>query len=410
VPTLEPGLIDVDFTDPELNCDPYPFMEEWRAKGSVVYNESNNRYLVLSYKNCARVLSRIDLFDSQDSSRQEHFVRMHGGLTMEAIDDNRQHQAVRGIWAAEFERGNLSRHRDMISEIITEEISRFVDLLGYGNVVDAIPHMFRRIPQVVIAKMLGIDADMYEEFASWGHAIGQSIAGERDPSPAGQKLIADGLIGRNNLKAYLTDVVHRRRRRGPGGTDLISEMVFSEYGRETMSDEEILANCAQLVFAGNETTVAMMGLTMAALAGHPEQRRQLVADRTLIPQAFEEVHRWTTLVQTLPRHAATDASDIEGILVPQGAEIWAMMGAGNRDPQRWENPAVFDIGRTSRQHLGFGFGMHVCLGLNLARLEIQLWLNELLDRLPDFEVGPIDFGQRFPFPTRAPLSVPVSRG
>ena len=137
-----------------------------------------------------------------------------------------------------------------------------------------------------------------------------------------------------------------------------------------------------------------MAITLVALAQHPDQRRLLVEDRTLIPQAIEEIHRWQTLVQTNIRHSCSDVSEIEGVRIPDGAEMRPLMGAGNRDPERWDRPDQLDIRRAPNKHLGFG--MHTCLGIHLARLEIAIWLDQLLDRLPDYEVvGPIDWGRNF---------------
>jgi cytochrome P450 len=111
--------------------------------------------------------------------------------------------------------------------------------------------------------------------------------------------------------------------------------------------------------------------------------------------------------QDAARHAWSDESEIDGIPIPNGAEMRPLVGAGNRGPRRWDRPDEFDIFRPRKQHLGFGFGMHICIGLNLARLEAQVWLEQALDKLPDYEVvGPIDYGRNFIL--RGPLAVHVA--
>jgi cytochrome P450 len=177
-----------------------------------------------------------------------------------------------------------------------------------------------------------------------------------------------------------------------------------------MDEQEIVASNTQLVFAGNETTAKLMASTLVALGLHPEQRRLLVEARSLIPQAIEEVLRWMPVVDALPaRHACSDESEVGGVRVPRGAAMAPLIVAANRDPSRWRDPHRFDILRERKQHLGFGFGMHVCLGLNLARLEVQVWLDCLLDRLPDYHVaGPIDYGHHFIL--RGPVAVPLALG
>jgi cytochrome P450 len=186
-------------------------------------------------------------------------------------------------------------------------------------------------------------------------------------------------------------------------------MVFHDFAR-SMEEQEIVASVTQLVFAGNETTAKLMASTLVALAQHPDQRRALTADRSLIPQAIEEVLRWMTVVTNLQaRHACSPDSHVQGIPIPVGAAMAPLVAAANRDPARWDNPHAFDIFRPAKQHLGFGFGMHVCLGLNLARLETEIWLDRLLDRLPDYTLAaPIDYGRSFLL--RGPVAVPVAAG
>lgn len=172
-------------------------------------------------------------------------------------------------------------------------------------------------------------------------------------------------------------------------------MVHHEFAKE-MDEEEIIANNTQLVFAGNGTTSKLMAITLVALGQHPEQRRMLIEGRSLIPQAVEEIHRWQTLVQTNTRNACSGASDIEGVHIPDGAEWRPLLGAANRDPERWNRTDELDIRRPVKRHLCFGFGMHSCRGMNLARLEIQIWPDQLLEKVPDYDhAAEIDWGRNF---------------
>jgi cytochrome P450 len=396
--------VDVNLSDWEFNQNPYPVMEAWRSLGPVVYNSRHDRYMVLSYRNCAKVLANVTQFNSQ---RMVEFFKMtFGGVTMEAIDTPRHHE-MRGVWAEDFQRDVVIAQRQLISEVVASRIDPFVERVRSGEIVDAIPHLTRGIPTLVIAKMLGIETEMYEEFSSWSDAIGNGGEGFLDPSPRGAKLLEESVAGTKALNEYMAAAIVRRRERGVRGEDLVSKMVFDDFA-SSMAEEEIVASNTQLVFAGNETTAKLMAATLVALGQHPDQRRALVADRSLIPQAFEEVHWWQTLVQNLPRHACSDESQIAGIPIPNGAEVMPLIGAANRDPSRWENPDQFDIFREPKQHLGFGFGMHVCLGLNLARLEAQIFIEQLLDKLPDYELaGDIDYGRNFLL--RGPAAVPITR-
>jgi cytochrome P450 len=400
--------VSQDWADWDFGQNPYPAFEEWRKLGPVVYNDRHDEYLVLGYRGCARTLANVRNFSSQDL--EELFIQTFGGVTMEAIDTPRHH-AMRGVWSGYFERQALECHRRLVEEIVESQVGPFVERVRSGEVVDAISNMTRAVPTLVIARMLGVDESMHRQFSAWSDAMGSTQEGTYDlATERGQRVVAAGRAATAALNAYLADVIKGRRAAGPGdggpgedraggdragedragedraGEDLVSMMVHHSFARE-MTEQEIIASNTQLVFAGNETTAKLMATTLVALARHPDQRRALCADRSLIPRAIEEVHRWQTIVQTLPRRASSDESDVEGVRIPRGAKVRVVLAAGNRDSQRWDHPERLDIHREPRQHLGFGFGMHVCLGLNLARLELQVWLNRLLDLLPDFDVS-----------------------
>jgi cytochrome P450 len=395
--------VDQDVSDWGFSQDPYPTWEEWRRLGPVVYNERHDEYFVTGYRNCARALTKVDRFSSQDL--EDLFVRAFGGVTMEALDTPRHH-AMRGVWAGFFERDSLESQRELVTEVVTAQVDGFIERVRAGEVVDAIPNMTRAIPTLVIARLLGIDESMHQQFSDWSDAMGYTTAAAFDTSPEGKVIVERGTQATAALNAYLAEVIKRRRAEGRG-EDLVSTMVYDQFADE-MTEKEIIASNTQLVFAGNETTAKLMATILAALAQHPDQRRALAADRSAIPQAIEEIHRWETLVQALPRRVNSDQSEIAGVRIPRGAGVQLLIGAGNRDPERWDNPEQLDLFRPPRQHLGFGFGMHVCLGLNLARIELQEWLNQILDKLPEYELaGTLEY-PRGATGLRAPKSVQVA--
>ena len=397
--------ITQDMTSWEFNQDPYPTMEEWRALGPVVYNNWNGEYYITGYRDCARALTKVDMFSSQDLV--ELFTAIFGGVTMEAIDSPRHHQ-MRAVWAEFFQRDSLLDTRQLITDVVTSQVQPLAARLRDGETIDAIANMTRAIPTLVIAQMLGIDESMHEQFSAWSDAMGTTNEGSSDPSPRGQQLVANGMAATAALNGYMAEIIARRRCGSRDGDDLVSMMVNHDFANE-MDEQEIIASNTQLVFAGNETTAKLMATTLVALAQHPDQRRALVADRSLIPQAFEEIHRWQTLVQLLPRRASSDHSNVQGVHIQRGSQVQILPGAANRDPQRWDNADTLDVLRPPRQHLGFGFGMHVCLGLNLARLEVEIWLNQILDEIPDYQLADvIDYGRGFGL--RGPIGVPITLG
>lgn len=400
--------IDFDLTSPSFNTDPFGTIDEWRQLGPVVYNRAVDKYLVLSYAGCSTVLSDLRMFDSQAPDRQEHFMNMFGGLTMEALDSPR-HNDMRNIWATSFDRKHLEFCRALVETVVSRHVDEFAERVRSGETVDVLAGMTRSIPTAIIARLLGVPDDMTDQFARWSDAIGQSIAGERDNSDRSRRLRLAGALARQELTAFIADAVAERRGREEASPDLIAQMVFSEYGKTGMSEEEIIASNVQLVFAGNETTANVLALAMVALALHPDQRRAIRSEPSLVPAAFEELHRWNTLTQTSPRNACSESSTVDGYAIPDKAEVWPLIGAANRDPSRWPDPHRLDVHRQERKNLGFGFGMHICLGQHLARLEGHVWLRRILEALPDFDLAaPVDYGTGFPFPHRGPASVLVT--
>jgi cytochrome P450 len=174
-------------------------------------------------------------------------------------------------------------------------------------------------------------------------------------------------------------------RRSAPRDDLMSALLEAEVEGERLSQEELLGFCFVLIVAGNDTTTNLIANGAALLAEHPEQRRLLVGDASLIPNAVEEMVRCESPAQALPRRT-TRALELHGEEIPAGSEVKLVWGAANRDPREFEAAHRFDVGREIKRHLGFGHGVHFCLGANLARLEARVAFEELLARIPEYEI------------------------
>ena len=391
-------VVNASFHEEGFNQDPYPTLEEIRRSGPIVYNELLDRWMVTAYPLVSRVLGDSAHY-AQGAS--DAFVDFFGGTTMETIDEPERHNAIRGIWAADFQRGNLESRRELVERVVAEQLDPFVDRIRSGETVEAVAELTRSIPTLVIANMLGIDTAMFAQFSAWSDAMGATTEGALDPTERGMETVMAGRQATAELNAYIAEQVDDRRRNP--SDDLIGKMVAAPFAKSGMSEKEIIASNTQLVFAGNETTAKLMAHTLVSLAAHPDQRRLLAQDRSLVLAAIEEVHRWQTITQFIDRDVRVEV-ELAGVRLTPGAVVMPIQGAGNRDPERWENASDFDITRPARQHLGFGFGLHSCIGLNLARLEVQVWLDRLLDLLPEFEVvGEVDYGPNYQF--RGPAAV-----
>jgi cytochrome P450 len=172
--------------------------------------------------------------------------------------------------------------------------------------------------------------------------------------------------------------------------DLMTQLLNAEFEDEhgevrTLTREEVLTYTTVLAGAGNETTGRLIGWLAKLLAEHPDQRREVVEDRSLIPNVIDEALRFEPTGHASARYVMRDV-DYHGRTIPEGSAILLLMASANRDPRRYPDPDVFDIHREDIAHLTFGFGLHYCLGANLARLEAKVALDELLDRFPEWDV------------------------
>ncbi len=390
--------LDADFQHPSFVADPYPVLEEIRALGPMVVHPSTGHYMITGYRDCARVMGRAQLFGSDI----EHFIALFGGATMECMD-NPRHDQVRAIWAHEFRRATLDERRDLIGQVLAEQVDPVIERLRAGQVVDAVPHLTRAVPTKVIARMMGIPAGDFEQFVAWSDAMGGILEARDDPSPDGRDTVARGKRASRELNDYLIREIAVRR--SDPGSDLVSLMAVSDV---PMAEDEVVASNTQLVFAGNETTSKLMGYALVALDLHPEQREQLRQDRALIPQAIEEAHRWTSVLVFNLRFVKADGTEVAGVPLREGATVMALQAAANRDPNVWDDPQAFDIHRPPHAHLGFGAGLHSCLGLNLARLETEMLLDKLLDEVSEWRIAhPVDYGTNFMVRGPSQLSMSV---
>ncbi|CAN5697451.1 cytochrome P450 [soil metagenome] len=396
-------MLAFDTADPDFVAAPWSTYERIRALGGIIYNERIHRWMVTDFEPTRQIFTTTSQFSSERGQIEQAAV--FGGPVME-FDDGPHHDGIRHIWSDDFRPRALAALRPMIAGTIRRRLEPVIDRLRRGETVEVVADLCRGIPTEVIAHLLGIEDAMVDQFSEWSDAMGASAEGYTNPGPRGAQLIAEGRRATAALNDYIRSQLADRRCSAHHESDLITTMVRNEYACSHMTEQEIVASNTQLVFAGNETTAKLLALTIVTLAAHPDQRHAIRDDRSLIPAAVEEVHRFETITHSVFRDVIGPDATLGGVTIPSGERITLLLGAANRDPKRWDSPEKFDIFRKKLSHLGFAFGLHSCLGMNLARLEAQIFVEELMEVLPDWTVdGPVDYGTNYA--VRGPATVLV---
>jgi cytochrome P450 len=286
--------------------------------------------------------------------------------------DPPEHTTYRNIVSPGFRPSVMRR----VEADVRRRTTELLDAVEPGVVTDVTPAIAVPLPLQVIAALLGIPESDLDRFFEWSEA---SIPGSNDwPQEKRQALMAE-------MHAYLLDAV--RTRRDDPHEDVVSVVGQVEVDGRRLTDEELVMFLNQLLVAGNETTRNAMSGGLAALARNPEQWQRLVDDRSLIPTAVEEVLRWTTPVIYFMRTATAD-TEIRGVPIAAGDPVVLLYASANRDEDEYGPTADRpDVGRTPNHHVALGFGTHFCLGAALARLELRILLEELLDRYRRIEPG-----------------------
>ncbi|MFG2041715.1 cytochrome P450 [Dactylosporangium sp. NPDC048998] len=387
--------------------DLHAWLERSRRNGPAHYDEKERCCTVLGHPETLAVLADAATFSSDlgdlmprqedlDLFQRGNFVRM----------DPPRHDTLRRLVSQAFTPRMVAGLEPRIAEVTNGLLD---DRAGERR-FDLIEDLAYPLPVIVIAELLGIPATDRPLFRSWADRLFDRSDAGPDESLSrltSTKAVAEVAPAVREMNAYLLGHI-RARRAAPGG-DLISRLVVAEAGGEHLSDEEIVGFAGLLLLAGHITTTATLGNTVLCLDAHPDAAAEVRADPALLPSTIEEVVRLYTPFPRLVRRATADAT-VGGTAVPAGAVIVTWLAAANRDERVFADPARFDPRRTPNPHLGFGHGLHFCLGAPLARLEARIAMEILLRRYGEIAVDaaePAEF--RNPWimvsPTRLPLAV-----
>jgi cytochrome P450 len=359
--------------------------------GMPQFEDSKPTFMVYGYDEVEAVLKDNETFSS--SIILAVFGDVLGKKVMLGMDEP-EHRRLRALLSGAFtQRAIARRQHDLVERVGNALIDRFVDR-GRAELTREFTFPY---PTQIIAGLLGLPAEDYPQFQRWSISL-LSFTVNRERALAASEA----------LREYFLPILAARR--AEPRDDLISSLAQAEIDGEKLDDEEIFSFLRLLLPAGVETTYRSTGNLLFGLLSNPDQLDAIRSDRSLIPQAIEESVRWEPPLLTITRVAARD-SELAGEFIPAGSTVMPYLGAANRDDTRWSHPDRFDIFRKALPHIGFGHGVHVCLGMHLARLEMRVALELMFDRLPNLRLDPEGDdphirGQVF----RSPTSLPVLFG
>jgi cytochrome P450 len=373
----------VDVTSSDFKAGAYAYYARLRGEAPVhpvKLPTGQTVWLVSRYDDVVALLKDARLVKNQRSAEGSRpFSRLPGIFGfLQAIERNMldldapDHTRLRGLVHLAFTPRLVERMRTRVESLADELLSRG---LATGR-MDLIASYALPIPATVISEMLGIPSADQVRFHKWSSAIVASTAGPN---------LFRVLPAIWSFVRYIRRVIAAKRARPQD--DLISALVQAEEAGDRLREDELVAMVFLLVVAGHETTVNLIGNGALALLQFPEQLARLRDDPALDATAVEELLRFYSPVEVSTERYAREPIDVAGVTIPQGALVYGVLSSANRDETQFEKPDALDLGRERNRHLAFGQGIHYCLGAPLARLEGQIALRRLLERVPTLRLA-----------------------
>jgi len=361
--------------DIEINADPYPVFRRLREEAPLYRNETYDFYALSRFADVERGLTDRETYISGRGAILELIkadMEMPPGVII--FEDPPIHTMHRGLLSRVFTPKKMNALEPEIRDFCARSLDPLVGAGGFDFVRD----LGAQMPMRVIGMLLGIP-DQDQE------AIRDRVDADLRTEPGKPMAVSrDQLVTGEAFAEYVD-----WRAEHPSD-DLMTQLLQAEFEDETgatrrLTREEVLTYVNVVAGAGNETTTRLIGWAGKVLAEHPGQRRELVEDRSLIPNAIEELLRYEPPAPHVARYVSRDVEHY-GETVPEGSVMMFLVGAANRDDRRFPDSDRFDIRRDIGQHLTFGYGIHFCLGAALARLEGRIALDEVLNRFPEWDV------------------------
>ncbi len=379
--------VGYDLFAPEMTANPYPLYQKMRQADPVYYSETLGYWILTRYADVEAALwderlsaDRRSLFIQQlgnlDASLIQNFLQLTGNMMIE--QDPPDHTRFRKLANQGFTTKALESWRSIIQQIT----NYLLDQACVRDSMDIVADLSVPLPALVIAEIFGVPAEHQANLIQWASDIGTFWG-----APGGQNIEAlarKADTGAAQFTALIRQLIEERRHNP--GTDMISLLTLA-YEQQGFDLDLLPSLCILILNAGHLTTTDLIPNGVNALLNHPDQLQLLQANPALLPSAIEEMIRFDTPAPFLFRIAKQDVN-VGGHEIPTGSVIALGLGPANHDPAKFANPEQFDICRSPNEHLGFGPGVHFCLGAVLARMELNICFQMLLKRMPNLHFDP----------------------
>ncbi len=392
-----------DLLSPEHFDVPYRTFALMRENDPLYWHEQMGMWFATRYQDVHAISrdrrfssARVDAFMPAGADEKTQAVRRFFTDWM-LFSDPPEHTRLRKLVSRAF----VPRSIAMLESFIHQVVDEALDLVKGQDQIDIIGDFGFPVPSRVIAHMLGVAPDRVHDFEQWSHDILRvpSLVGDPDENLT----ITYGAM--RNLEAYFRDLIAQRR--AVPAEDLLGLMVQANDNGTALSDDELMAHCALLLIGGHETTTNLIGNATLALLRNPGELARLRAQPDLAAPAVEEFLRYDGAVAGIARQAKEDVQ-LSGGVVPAGTVVMAVLPAANRDPVTFTDPDRLDVGRGDTRHLGFGGGLHACIGAALARMETRIAMTALLARYPRMELAVTEPSHIPSWAVRGVTSLPVN--
>lgn len=374
----------IDLLGPDAVADPYPALATLREHDPVHWSAKYRSWFITRFDDVSAAL-RDTRFSSDriapyrraklDGPDADPALRAAFGVLEEwmVFQDPPDHTRLRKLLSRGFTPRAVSRIRPRIEEL-AEELLDAALASGTGR-VDLVHDFAYPLTAAVIAEMLGVPRRDQDHFKRWSDQITGLVFGGMGDADRH----ATGATGMAELTGYLSELVAAHEREP--ADDMLSALIAARDEQDSLSHDEVIATGVLLLFAGHETTTNLIASGVLALLRHPEQQARLADDPELLGGTIEEVLRFDGPAKTVARVMAEDV-ELRGRTLRRGDRVFLSPSAANRDPEVFDDPDTFDITRRQGRQLGFGVGLHYCLGAPLARLEASVAVPRVLEKLP----------------------------